>query len=61
MMNTGFGVAGMISPVIFGFLIDKTGSYEMPFTITAGLLAVGVVCALFIDPNRHCEFVPATA
>lgn len=58
MMNTGFGVAGMISPVIFGFLIDKTGSYEAPFLITAGLLAVGVACSLFIDPNKHCEFVP---
>ena len=52
MMNTGFGVAGMISPVAFGYLIQVTGSYEVPFGISALLLAIGVVCALFIDPTR---------
>ena len=52
MMNTGFGVAGMVSPVAFGFLIQTTGSYQVPFAISALLLAVGVVGALFIDPTR---------
>lgn len=52
MMNTGFGVAGMISPVVFGYLIQSTGSYEMPFAISAILLAVGVLGACFIDPTR---------
>src|SRR5712664_368675 len=28
MMNTGFGMAGMISPAVFGFLIQTTGSYK---------------------------------
>jgi sugar phosphate permease len=55
MMNTGFGVAGMISPVVFGFLIEKTGSYNVPFAISAGLLAVGAVASLFINPNRTVE------
>ncbi len=52
MMNTGFGVAGMVSPVAFGFLIQTTGSYQVPFLISAALLGVGIVAALFIDPNR---------
>jgi ACS family D-galactonate transporter-like MFS transporter len=52
MMNTGFGIAGMVSPVVFGFLIQTTGSYQVPFAISALLLAVGVVGALFIDPTR---------
>ena len=52
MMNTGFGVAGMISPVAFGYLIQSTGSYEVPFAISALLLAVGVVGSFFIDPTR---------
>lgn len=55
MMNTGFGVAGMISPVVFGYLIEKTGSYNVPFTISAGLLAVGIVAALFIDTSKTVE------
>jgi MFS family permease len=54
-MNTGFGVAGMVSPVVFGFLIEKTGSYNVPFTISAGLLAVGIVAALFIDTSKTVE------
>lgn len=59
MMNTGFGVAGMISPVAFGYLIQTTGSYEVPFAISALLLAVGVVAALFIDPTRKLDDPPA--
>lgn len=52
MMNTGFGVAGMISPLAFGFLIQKTGSYEVPFLISAGLLGIAAVCSLWIDPTN---------
>ena len=52
MMNTGFGVAGMVSPVVFGYLIETTGSYNVPFNISACLLAVGVVAALFIDTSE---------
>ncbi len=53
MMNTGFGVAGMIAPVAFGYLIDKTLSYKVPFLLSAALLAIGAVAACFIDPNKH--------
>ncbi len=53
MMNTGFGVAGMISPLAFGYLIQTTGSYKVPFAASAVLLAIGIVAALFIDPTRR--------
>src|SRR5262249_3123120 len=52
MMNTGFGVAGMISPVAFGWLVQSTGSYELAFGLSALLLAGGAVASLFIDPTR---------
>jgi MFS family permease len=55
MMNTGFGVAGMVSPVVFGYLIGTTGSYTLPFTISAALLAVGIVAALFIDTSKTVD------
>jgi MFS family permease len=55
MMNTGFGVAGMVSPVVFGYLIGTTGSYTLPFIISAGLLATGMVAALFIDTSKTVE------
>ena len=53
MMNTGFGVAGMIAPVAFGFLIQNTGNYKLAFLLSAGLLAIGAICAFFINPNKH--------
>lgn len=55
MMNTGFGIAGMTSPVVFGYLIQETGSYNVPFTISAALLAVGAFAALFIDTSKTVE------
>jgi ACS family D-galactonate transporter-like MFS transporter len=57
MMNTGFGVAGMISPLVFGLLIDRTGNYQLPFFLSAGLLLVGALCAMKIDPMRRVQDV----
>jgi MFS family permease len=53
MMNLGFGIAGVLSPTVFGFLLDKTGSWQVPFTTSVVLLFVGVLLALRIDPTRH--------
>ena len=57
-MNTGFGVAGMISPVVFGWLVERTGGYRASFFVSAGLLLVGAVASAAIDPSRQ---VGATA
>ena len=62
MMNTGFGVAGMISPLLFGFLIERTGNYQLAFYLSAALLLIGAVAALKIDPMRKVqEPAPASA
>jgi len=55
MMNTGFGVAGMVSPLLFGVLIDRTGSYQLSFYLSAGLLLLGAVAAIKIDPTKRVE------
>ena len=55
MMNTGFGVAGMISPIVFGVLIQRTGRYELPLFISAGLLLIGALCSLRIDPTSKVQ------
>ena len=60
-MNTGFGVAGMISPVVFGVLIERTGHYEPPLFISAGLLLVGAICSLAIDPTATVRMDPAVS
>ncbi|MCL2450313.1 MAG: MFS transporter, partial [Polyangiaceae bacterium] len=52
LMNTGFGVAGMISPVVFGWLVERTGGYQASFVASAALLVVGAVASAAIDPSR---------
>jgi MFS family permease len=55
MMNFGFGVAGIISPLVFGFLIDRTGSWTLPFAGSIGLLLVGAGLAFRMHPDRPFE------
>jgi ACS family D-galactonate transporter-like MFS transporter len=54
-MNTGFGVAGMISPIVFGVLIQRTGRYDLPLFMSAALLVAGAICSLRIDPTSKVE------
>ena len=53
MMNFGFGVAGLVSPLSFGYLVDRTGSWVVPFIASILLLLVGAVLALRLRPDRH--------
>ena len=34
-------IAGILSPLITGFLIARTGSYTPPFMLAAALIAIG--------------------
>ena len=52
-MNTGFGIAGMISPVVFGWLVGRTGGYRASFVVTVGLLLVGALASTAVDPTRR--------
>lgn len=58
-MNFGFGVAGMISPVVFGAIIDATGRWDLPFVASLGLLLAGAVLALFMKPGEPFVETPA--
>ena len=51
-MNFGFGLAGMISPVVFGFIIDATGRWDLPFIASLGLLLLGAALALRMRPDE---------
>jgi MFS family permease len=55
MMNFGFGVAGIISPLVFGYLIDRTGSWTLPFAGSIGLLLLGAALAFRMDPDKPFE------
>ncbi len=60
MMNFGFGLAGIISPFVFGYLIDRTGSWTLPFAGSVGLLLLGAILAFFMHADRPFE-KPAVA
>lgn len=51
MMNTGFGVAGILSPIVFGALVQATGNWALPFVFSSVLLFIGAGVALRIDPT----------
>ena len=50
-MNTGFGLAGVLSPAVFGFLLDRGHGWELPVALSVGLLAVGAILVSWIDPR----------
>jgi MFS family permease len=52
MMNFGFGIAGLISPSSFGYLVDRTGSWVVPFIASIFLLLLGAVLTLRLRPDR---------
>jgi MFS family permease len=52
MMNFGFAVAGLVSPSSFGYLVDRTGSWTVPFSGSAVLLLVGAALASRLRPSR---------
>lgn len=51
-MNTGFGVAGMISPVVFGMIVDWSGSWVVPFIVSTSLLAAGSIAIATVNPAQ---------
>ena len=52
MMNFGFGLAGLVSPSSFGYLVDRTGSWVFPFICSILLLLVGAVLAARLRPDQ---------
>ncbi|MGZ6072196.1 MAG: MFS transporter [Myxococcaceae bacterium] len=51
LMNFGSAVAAIISPITFGFIVDRTGDWHLPFWGSVGILAVGCVSCFFMRPD----------
>jgi sugar phosphate permease len=66
-MNTGSALAAILSPLIFGYVVDKTGNWQLPFIGSIGLLVLGAVAAFWMKPAERLRMdgaqsdVPITA
>jgi MFS family permease len=57
-MNTGSALAAIISPVVAGYLIDRTGNWQLPFVGSMMLMGVGVLLAHRMRPDRKFDHGP---
>src|SRR5207244_787958 len=52
LMNSGSALAAIVSPVVGGYIIDKTGNWELTFVAGIGLLIFGAILAFWMRPNE---------
>ena len=55
MMNTGSALAAIVSPVVSGFLIDRSHNWELPFVCDMALMAIGLTLTFRMRPDRPFE------
>ena len=60
-MNTGSAVAAIVSPTVFGYLVDWTGNWQVPFSGSIVLLVVGAVLTFWMRPDRSIDTGPDAA
>jgi MFS family permease len=51
LMNSGSALAAILSPMVFGIVIDATGQWSLPFIASIGLLAAGCIAAFWMRPE----------
>ena len=51
LMNFGSAVAAIVSPITFGWIVQTTGDWHLPFWCSVGILAFGCVTAFFMRPD----------
>ncbi|HYK84676.1 MAG TPA: MFS transporter [Ktedonobacteraceae bacterium] len=47
-MNFFNNLAGIVAPIVAGFIIDRTGSFALNFLIAGAILIVGILCYLLL-------------
>jgi len=52
MMNTGSAFAAIVSPVMFGYIVDKTGHWTWPFIGSMALMLCGAALCFTMHPDR---------
>ncbi len=56
LMNVGSALAAILSPLVFGYVVDKTGNWDIPFLGSIVLLLVGAfVAAFWMKPGKSLK------
>ena len=50
MMNMVGNVGGFLSPIVLGYIVGRTGDWNLTFHVTAVIYLGGALCWWFIDP-----------
>ena len=53
LMNTASQVGGLLGSVAYGYIVDRSGSFDVPFIPMAALLFLGAVLWLRIDATEE--------
>lgn len=51
--NTAANLAGIVSPTLTGWLIDQTGSFDIPIMTIGFWLLLGIVCYIFLVRRKY--------
>jgi sugar phosphate permease len=52
LMNVGSPLAAIVSPLVFGYITDRTNNWELPFLGSAVVLLIGAIVAFWMRPNE---------
>ena len=55
MMNTAAQVGGLAGSVLYGYIVDRSGSYNAPFVPMAALLFIGALLWLKVDASAEVD------
>jgi MFS family permease len=55
LMNIGSPLAAIVSPLVFGYVIDKTQNWTLPFIGSIALLLLGSFMIFFVEPAKKLE------
>jgi len=54
-MNSGSALAAIVSPLIGGYIVDKTGNWSATFIAGIALLLFGAIAAFWMKPDDELE------
>ena len=61
LMNTVAQVGGLVGSVLYGYIVDRSGSYDTPFIPMAVLLVIGAVLWVKVDASQVLGGEPLAA